>query len=244
MIDYLIRLDSRPLTNKRSPENRLIGICRDYSVLLASFLRYKAIPARVRFGFVNYYDSEIQNETHNIVEYYDKEKKRWITIDAQVDDLQRKKHKIKTDTFNLELQKDFYTAAQVWLLNKQGKINANDFGYNKKWKGLRTIRSSLLLDLDSMNMRELLPWDFWGQLISKSEQSLSQEDKAALNKIATYLTAPDEKFDELVAFYHDMEYSKEVGSKLRLLDITDRSYWWRSRWLYCWSGYTGGYSKN
>lgn len=221
MVDYLIRLDSRPLTKKRSPENRLIGICRDYSVLLASFLRYKAVPARVRFGFVNYFDSEVANETHNIVEYYDQEKKRWIAIDVQVDDLQREKHKIQIDTCNLEFQKDFYTAAQVWLLHKQGKINAKDFGYNKKWKGLRTIRSSLLLDLDSMNKRELLPWDFWGQLISKSEQNLSQKDKAVLDTIATYLNTPDEKFDELVTFYHDMEYSKEVGSKLRLLDITD-----------------------
>lgn len=64
-------------------------MCRDYSLLLVSFLRYRGFEARMRAGFANYFESELTYEDHWLVEYYDTATKRWIKIDAQIDDIQK-----------------------------------------------------------------------------------------------------------------------------------------------------------
>ncbi|UCD57743.1 MAG: hypothetical protein JSV16_01135, partial [Candidatus Hydrogenedentota bacterium] len=51
-----VELDERPLIEPREPENRVISHCRDYAVLLCSFLRHKDIPARARAGFATYFE--------------------------------------------------------------------------------------------------------------------------------------------------------------------------------------------
>ncbi len=46
-------------------------MCRDYSLLLVSLLRYRGFEARMRAGFANYFESELTYEDHWLVEYYD-----------------------------------------------------------------------------------------------------------------------------------------------------------------------------
>jgi len=53
-LEGLLSYDSSGLVQDRIPENRLILICRDNSILLASILKYRGIPARVRYGFASY----------------------------------------------------------------------------------------------------------------------------------------------------------------------------------------------
>ena len=50
----LLELDSNGLTFNRKPENRLIVTCRYHSIFLASILKYRGIPVRVRYGFAPY----------------------------------------------------------------------------------------------------------------------------------------------------------------------------------------------
>src|SRR5690606_1223683 len=48
-------LDDRPLTTPRSLEERFVGNCRHFSVLMVAILRTKGIPARARCGFGMYF---------------------------------------------------------------------------------------------------------------------------------------------------------------------------------------------
>ena len=48
-------LDPRPLAEARLLERRLVGNCRDFSVLLAALLREQGTPARARCGFGRYF---------------------------------------------------------------------------------------------------------------------------------------------------------------------------------------------
>ena len=48
MLQKILELDDRPLTASRAFEERLVGCCRDYALLLCSLLRQQDIPARVR----------------------------------------------------------------------------------------------------------------------------------------------------------------------------------------------------
>lgn len=43
----------------------------------------------MRAGFANYFESELTYEDHWLVEYHDTLTKRWIRIDAQIDDIQK-----------------------------------------------------------------------------------------------------------------------------------------------------------
>lgn len=69
MLEKIMRINSQSLTIPREPKQRLVGMCRDYSLLLVSFLRYQGYNARMRVGFANYFKSEIPYEDHWVVEY-------------------------------------------------------------------------------------------------------------------------------------------------------------------------------
>ena len=50
----LLSYDSSGFIYNRKPENRLILGCREYAIVLASVLKYRGIPARVRAGHAGY----------------------------------------------------------------------------------------------------------------------------------------------------------------------------------------------
>ena len=102
-----LELDPRPLSSVRPVETRLLGNCRDFSLLLTALLRRQGIPARARCGFGAYF---IPNhyEDHWVAEYWNAAEERWILVDAQLDELQSKAMKIgfnplESSYFKLEL---------------------------------------------------------------------------------------------------------------------------------------------
>jgi hypothetical protein len=64
----LFEIDPRPLTEARSPEQRLVGNCRDFALLLASFLKAHGVAARARCGFGTYFTPN-RFEDHWMTEY-------------------------------------------------------------------------------------------------------------------------------------------------------------------------------
>jgi len=49
-------VDPSSLTMPREPQQRQVGMCRDFALLHVSMLRHKGIPARMRVGFAKYLD--------------------------------------------------------------------------------------------------------------------------------------------------------------------------------------------
>jgi hypothetical protein len=54
----LLAKDPRPLTAAHSYERRLVGCCRDFSLLACAILRQQGRAARLRYGFANYFVPE------------------------------------------------------------------------------------------------------------------------------------------------------------------------------------------
>lgn len=54
-LERILQLDSSPLTTARTAEARLVGYCRDFSLLLVALLRRQGNPARARCGFGTYF---------------------------------------------------------------------------------------------------------------------------------------------------------------------------------------------
>ena len=182
----VMELDPRPLTEARPPELRLVGNCRDFSVLMAGFLRHKGIPARARCGFGRYFLPG-HYEDHWVCEYWNTGEQRWVLVDAQLDALQRRKLSLSFDS--LDVPRDqFITGGAAWLLCRGGAADPDAFGIFDM-KGLWFVRGDLVRDVASLNKEELLPWDNWG-LMERRDEDLLPEDLDLLDRVAV-LTQSD-----------------------------------------------------
>ena len=82
-------LDPRPLTEIRPLDRKIVGNCRDFSLLLVSILRHQGVPARARCGFGTYFLPD-HYEDHWVCEYWNATQGRWVLVDAQLDEFQCK----------------------------------------------------------------------------------------------------------------------------------------------------------
>jgi len=186
-LQRIFELDDSPLTNPRPLKKRLVGNCRDFSVLLCSFLRSKGISARARCGFGAYFRPG-KFEDHWVCEYWDPGQNRWCLADAQLDEFQKQALAIDFDT--LDVPRDqFIVGGKAWYWCRQGQADPNDFGI-ADMKGLWFIRGDFVRDIAALNKVELLPWDSWG-LIEKSDADLTAADLELLDQ-AALLTLGDE----------------------------------------------------
>ncbi|MFI5888603.1 transglutaminase-like domain-containing protein [Actinoplanes sp. NPDC051513] len=195
--DRLIDADRRrfdtPLAEPRAPEQRIVGCCRDFTLLTVSALRHKGIPARSRIGFTDYL-SPTWHHDHVVAEYWDGG--RWIATDTQM------------DIADLRLGPGgLRTAAQVWSAHRRGEIDVETFGVDPGVDDLRGawfVRNYLIYELAHRRGDELLLWDLWGDAtrgllgdpslideVADLLQAADAGDKAAEHKLADhYATNP------------------------------------------------------
>lgn len=195
MLERIRAVDDRPPTIARPPDQRLVGNCRDFTVLLTALLRHQGRPARARCGFGTYFKPD-HHEDHWVCEVRDDG--RWRLVDAQLDDLQCEA--LKPDFDPLDVPRDrFLTGGKGWQLCRAGQADPDTFGIFEM-KGLWFIRGNLVRDLAALNKVELLPWDCWG-LIEGQDAELSGDDMALLDRAAELTLADDSAFPELRALY-------------------------------------------
>lgn len=191
-----LELDPRPLTEARNPDRKLVGNCRDHTLLLVSMLRQQGVPARARCGFGAYFRPN-HYEDHWVAEYWNAEQGRWVLVDAQLDALQREAMQIP---FNpLDVPRDqFIVGGKAWQMARSGAVDPDSFGIFDM-RGLGFIRGNLVRDLAALNRMELLPWDCWGVILS---ESLDDADELRLLDEAAALTAVDKPdIDQARALY-------------------------------------------
>jgi len=97
----IFELDSAPLATSRLLERKLIGNCRDFSIMLTSILRHKGVSARARCGFGTYFWPDKRFEDYWVCQYWSKDEKRWLMVDAQLDDFQKKTLHINFNTMDM-----------------------------------------------------------------------------------------------------------------------------------------------
>ena len=103
LLRNIIELDDRPLTEPREPGSRSVGCCRDYALMLASILRHKGVPARVRTGVALHFVAPEGRliEDHYVTEHWNVAEERWQLTDPQIDDVQRPAIREGLDTVDL-----------------------------------------------------------------------------------------------------------------------------------------------
>jgi hypothetical protein len=211
-LDRLLELDPHPLANARPFDKRLVGNCRDFSVMLTAILRHQGVPARARCGFGRYFLPN-HYEDHWVCEYWDAAQNRWVLVDAQLDELQYEKLSIQFDP--LDVPRDqFIVGGKAWQLCRTGQADPDTFGIFDM-HGLWFVRGNFVRDVASLNKMELLPWDSWG-IIEAKDEDLSPEDLAFLDQVVKLTDRDVPEFERVRTLY-------ENDSRLHV-PVTIRSY--------------------
>ncbi len=190
-------LSGAPLQVARSLDQKLVGNCRDFTVLLCSMLRHQGVPARARCGFGAYFLPG-RYEDHWACEVWNTAQARWVLVDAQLDAFQRQALDIPFDP--LDVPRDqFVVGGAAWQMCRAGCADPDHFGIFDM-HGLWFIRGNLVRDFLAFSKIELLPWDGWG-LISAHDDELSPDDLGLLDRIAVLTLAGDEVFEEIRLLY-------------------------------------------
>ena len=196
MLEQIQETNSEPIEQSRNLNERFVGNCRTFSVLLASMLRHQGKPARARCGFGRYFKTGWY-EDHWICEHWSEEHHRWIMVDAQLDDFQC--HELEIGFDPLDVPRDqFIVGGKAWLSCRNGETNPDNFGIFDM-RGMWFIRGNLVRDIAALNKAELLPWDGWG-LIDREDASISPEDLKLLDEIAS-MTSDEVDFSEVRELY-------------------------------------------
>jgi hypothetical protein len=164
---------------------KLIGNCRDHSVLFAALLRQAGVPARARCGFGRYFEQGKWID-HWVVERWDG--RRWAISDPQLDGLMRERLGFRFDPMDLP-DGEFASGGEAWLACRAGDDPAR-YGILQFW-GWDFVRSNLVRDVNALAGRELLPWDCWGQMLVRNEEQ-GEAGLSALDELAraTPMRAP------------------------------------------------------
>lgn len=190
-----------PLTTPRPPEARLVGNCRDFSVLLTALLRHHGIPARARCGFGTYFTAD-HYEDHWVCEYWRVDEGRWVMVDAQLDALQR--DTLSPDFDTLDVPRDrFITGGHAWQLVRTERADPEKFGIFDM-HGTWFIIGNLLRDVAALNKMELLPWDSWGAMFGPDD-AIPPVAERLFDRAAAVSWGNNDTLDALRALYDTEE---------------------------------------
>lgn len=170
------------VTDKHRPLNKVVSICRDFSLLLCSILREKGIASRIRCGFSKYLTPG-RYEDHWVCEYWSKSQCRWIMVDAQLDDTHRKVLKYEFDECDVPAS-EFIYAGKAWQLCRNNKEEADKFGIFDL-NGFSFIKGNIVRDLYALNKLELMAWDSgWGILKDPYQSIQGESEYQILDELA------------------------------------------------------------
>jgi Transglutaminase-like superfamily len=192
MLTRLVKLDDRPLAEARAPKERLVGCCRDFTVLFLTMARARGIPARARVGFATYFIPGF-NLDHEVAEVWDARDRRWRMVDAELDD----DHLDPNDCAQvdpLDVPRDrFLVAGEAWQRCRAGEADPETFlvapdldvEMTRSWPYLR---HNLIHDLAALNKVEMILWDSWGLM---ENDPLGERSRELLDQVAR-ATAPEQ----------------------------------------------------
>lgn len=195
MLEGLIARNPDGLTLDRRPEHRLVVACQNHSLLLASILKSRGVPTRLRYGFAPYLARGGDLHVYHIIcEVWNKEENRWTLVDPD-----RKMVDFPREQFEL--------ARDVWLQFQNGEIDSQKYGV-AEWWGDYMILDVLCHDFLALLSREISYME--SPPISTGENidvSKIEKDKVeVLDKISSLINNPGENMDELISIHNQYQF--------------------------------------
>jgi formylglycine-generating enzyme required for sulfatase activity len=191
----LLFYNSSGLVKDRKPEDRLVLHCWHCSILLASILKYRGIPARVCYGHAAYLAPGFHTG-HVICEVWNKNENRWMLVDPSTDRID----------FSRE---EFAFSNDSWLKMQKKEIDPSLYGMpgnNDNYNGLVSIVQTVCLDLASILGNEYTIYQY-AQILNYAFQNnnqLPKEQIEILNRISKLMKSLNaENLSELQEIYNN-----------------------------------------
>jgi hypothetical protein len=190
-LEGLVSYDFSGFINNRKPEDRLVLGCNQNAILLASILKFRGIPARVRTGHATYIMPGF-HISHTVCEVWNENEIRWMLVDPSMDMVDYSREKF-----------DF--SNELWLKLQNEEIDPNLYGIPRRYTGLVSIVGKVCTDLASILGTEY-PIDQYAPILDDIFQNnqLSSKQIETLNKISELMKLIDsESLSELKEIYNN-----------------------------------------
>lgn len=192
MLAELYRRDGRGLVADRKVKDKLVLTCRYDSILVASILKSKGIPARVRSGFAPYFIAN-KSADHWINQYWSDAERRWVTIDVDGS----MSHNGTFDAYDMP-KSTFDWSAQAWLDVRQGKTKPSYYWNAGGFSGLMPIAWELFYDFHCLMNNEIVYYHHPKIACYNTFVKLTKDELRHIDNLASLMLNPDENFDELL----------------------------------------------
>jgi hypothetical protein len=208
MLGRRVEITGAPLGTPRAACDRLVGCCRDFTVLFLAMARHKGIPARARVGFATYFVPG-WNLDHVVAEVWDEDEGRWRLIDAELD----AGHIDRADGATLDpldLPRDrFITGPDAWRACRAGEADPERFVVAPDLdipdtRGWPYLMHNLAHDLASLNQHEMLLWEDWGILLHR--EALLPDHLNLLDQVASITALPESTPQQLAELFARDEF--------------------------------------
>ncbi|MFD6156566.1 transglutaminase-like domain-containing protein [Nocardia sp. NPDC060256] len=198
-------LNPAPLDAERAPTERVVGCCRDFTLLFVAMARQHGIPARSRTGFATYLMPGWAVD-HTIAEVWDAGQRRWRLMDPQFPP----GYQDPTDGAPLDVldvPKDrFLVAADAWTRCRNGESDPARCVVSPDQpapflRGWPYLLHNLVLDLAALNKHEMILWDLWGPLDLSTE--VAAETITEMDTLSDLLRDPTTETDRIRKAFDD-----------------------------------------
>jgi hypothetical protein len=192
MLALILERGEPSLARDRPAADRVVGCCRDATVLFLALARHKGIAARARVGFAAYIRPGWLID-HAIAEVWDAREGRWRLVDPEMDGAWTPELNGRRADW-LDLTDDqFLTGARAWRLAREGKSDPGRHVVAPELDvptlhGWPYIAHNAVHDLAALNKTEMLLWDVWGMQLGHGPGPVPDADAAVLDEVCA-LTA-------------------------------------------------------
>jgi hypothetical protein len=201
MLALILERGEPALGRKRQAPDRLVGCCRDATVLFLSLARHKGIPARARVGFAAYFHPGWLLD-HVVAEVWDDRDGRWRLVDPEMEGSWTPEVNGRRVDW-LDLTDDqFVTGPRAWRAARAGNADPERYvvAPDLDIPGLRGwpyLAHNAIHDLAALNRTEMLLWDEWGMQLGYGPGSVPDAVAAVLDEVCALTADPAVTTDAL-----------------------------------------------
>src|SRR5579863_907144 len=187
MFALLLERGEPTLSRPRGPADRVVGCCRDATVMYLALAKHKGIPARARVGFAAYFHPGWFVD-HVIAEVWDEAEGRWRLVDPEMSsDWTPEVNGRPVDWTDLA-EDQFVTGPRAWEAARAGRSDPERYVVGPELevpalRGWPYLAHNAIHDLAALNKTEMLLWDAWGMQLRHGPGPVPEADAAVLDEV-------------------------------------------------------------
>jgi Transglutaminase-like superfamily len=194
MLALLLERGDPALGRERGAPDRVVGCCRDATVLFLALARHKGIPARARVGFAAYFHPGWLID-HVVAEVWDAAAGRWRLVDPEMrSDWTPELNGRAVDWLDLG-DDQFVTGPRAWRAARAGETDPERVAVDPELdipvlRGWPYLAHNAIHDLAALNKTEMLLWDAWGMQLGHGPGPVPAADAAVLDEVCADTADP------------------------------------------------------